>query len=749
MKKQFMAATAVIALSVPAAVQAQSQTATASSRGGIEEIIVTAEKRAANVQDVPVAITVLNGDALEKIGGSNFTDIAKMAPSMTFQDGGNPAVSSISLRGVGTFAYGIGVESSVLVVVDDIALAQQSQALTDLVDIERIEVLRGPQSTLFGKSASAGVISVTTKQPSDRFTARAEVKVTDDDEQRYALSLSGPITNTLAFRVSGTVSRYDGNVRNLYTGKMINGKKSDSVFAKLRWEPSDSFDATLFGHYNKTRTECCGAPLRSLSPSARLLFIPSFTPAVFAPGVVPGKANTKLVSDMVATPTGKDRGVALKMNWGIGEHTLTSITSLNRYSFRDYGEIDNSAVDVLGYLTGGRMHGGVSQHGVYGTHSFSQELRLTSPDKPFKYVLGAYYADNDLTREFERGPVVSVGNFSATSESKSYALFGQADWRFAEKVGLVAGARINRENIAYTFTNNVYGQNFHGSNGDTAFTGKLGLQYMPSKDVMLFATYARGYKGQTYDLTTSFNAAIAALQPVKAEHADSYEVGMKGTFLDRRLMFNVTAFTTDYRNFQAQSLEPTVGGALRLDNVGSLRTRGVEVEWMARPVQNFTLSGGLAYIDAKIKKYPNAQCYAGQTVAQGCVSGRQDLAGAYLSNAPKWKANIVADYTVELPSLPFDANISMAYSWQSKVQYQLSQDPTTIQKAFGITDLNIGIKERESGRYSVTLFARNVFNKHYASGLFNYVQLFGAESVTQFLPRDFSRYVGVSVAVSY
>lgn len=751
MKKQFMTAAAVVALSVPVAGQAQTQSdaAAPSSRGGIEEIIVTAEKRSANVQDVPVAMTVLNADALEKIGGSNFTDIAKMAPSMTFTNGGNPAVSSMSLRGVGTFAYGIGVESSVLVVVDDIALAQQSQALTDLVDIERVEVLRGPQSTLFGKSASAGVVSVTTKAPSDSFTAHAEVKVTNDDEQRYALSLSGPITNTLAFRVSGALSRYDGNVRNLYNGKMQNGRNSDSLFAKLRWEPSDNFDATLFGHYNKTRSECCAVPFRSLSPAARLLRIPTLDASVFAPGITASKSNTKGIADLVANPTGKDRGIALKMNWHIGDHTLTSITSLDRYTFRDYGETDNSAVDVLSYLSGGKLHGGVSQGGRYGTHAFSQELRLTSPEKPFKYVLGAYYADNDLTRSFVRGPLISVANFDASSESKSYALFGQADWKFADTFSLIAGARINRENISYKYKSNITGATYGRSDGDTAFTGKLGLQYQPSRDLMFFATYARGYKGQTYDLTSSFNAAIAALQPVKAEHADSYEVGMKGTFLDRHLMFNVTAFNTDYRNFQAQSLEPTVGGALRLDNVGSLRTRGVEVEWMARPVSNFTLSGGLAYIDATIKKYPNAQCYAGQTVAQGCVKGAQDLAGARLSNAPKWKANIVADYKVELPSLPFDANISMAYTWQSKVQYQLSQDPTTIQSAYGVADFNIGIKERENSRYSVTLFARNLFNKHYASGLFNFAQLFGAESVQQYLPRDFSRYVGISVGVSY
>lgn len=748
MKTQWMATTALIALSLPAGGYAQS-TSKAAPSAEIQEIIVTAEKRSANVQDVPVALTVISGDEIARVGGSNFTDLAKLAPSMTFQNGGNPAVSSISLRGIGTFAYGIGVESSVLVVVDDIALAQQSQALTDLVDIERVEVLRGPQSTLFGKSASAGVISVTTKAPSNQFTAHAELKITDDDEQRYAASISGPISSTLAFRISGALNRYDGNVRNLFNDRMENGRKSDSVFAKLRWEPSDSFDATLFGHYNKTRTECCAVPFRSLSPQARLLRIPALTAAVFAPGIVASTSNVDAIADTLANPTSKDRGAALKMNWHVGDHTLTSITAINRYTFRDYAETDNSAVDILAILTGGALHGGVSQMGQYGTDSFSQELRLTSPDGPLKYVVGAYYSDNDLTRAFQRGPLIAVTNFNATSESKSAALFGQAEWSFLDRTSVIAGLRINREEINYKFQNNLNAEKFARFDDDTAVTGKFGLQHHASDDVMLFATYARGYKGQSYDLTSSFNAAIAALQPVKAEHSDSYEAGMKGTFLDRRLVFNVTAFATDYRNFQAQSLEPTLGGALRLDNVGSVRTRGVELEWIAKPSSQFTLSGGAAYVDATIKKYPRAQCYGGQTAAQGCVGGVQDLAGARLSNAPKWKANIVGDYTVDLPGLPFDANISLGYTWQSAVQYQLSQDPTTIQKAYGIADLNIGIKERDNGRYSVTLFARNLFDKHYATGLFNFQQLLGAESVQQYLPRDFSRYLGVNISVSY
>lgn len=748
MRNRLMAATALVALMTPFVAQAQSGERPP-PRAVIEEIIVTAEKRSANVQDVPVAVTVVSGETLEQIGGNDFTDIAKMAPSMTFQNGGNPQVSSLSLRGVGTFAYGVGVESSVLVVVDDVALAQQAQALTDLVDVERVEVLRGPQSTLFGKSASAGVVSVTTKAPSVSFTARGELKLTDDDEQRFAASLSGPITETLGFRVSGAISRYDGRIKNLYTNKMQGGRKSDSVNGKLRWEPSSGFDATLSGHFNKTRTECCGAPFRSLSPAARMFRIPALTPVLFSPGIVASKSNTEVWIDTVAEPTSTDRGGSLKMNLDVGEHVLTSVTALGRYSYTDFGETDNSALDVLNYLTGGKLHGGVSQNGVYGTHAFNQEIRLTSPNNPFKYVAGAYYSDTDLTRQFRRGPVVSVTNFNANAESKNYALFGQIDWSFVKNTSLIAGLRLNREDIRYAFRNNLKSETFSRSDSDTAVTGKVGLQHHFSQEVMVFGTYSRGYKGQTYDLTSSFNAAIAALQPVKAEHSNNFELGMKGTFLDRRLIFNLTAFNTDYRNFQAQSLEPTIGGALRLDNVGSLRTRGIEAEWVARPIENFTLSGGMAYIDATIRKYPNAQCYAGQTAAQGCVNGKQDLAGITLSNAPKWKANILGEYTAELPGMPFDATVSLGYTWQSKVQYQMSQDPATIQNAYGIADFNIGFKERENGRYTVTLFARNLFNKHYASGLFNFAQLFGAESVQQYLPRDFSRYIGINIAVQY
>lgn len=749
-RKTLLLTVALGALVSPAAhAQAAGPDGAHASREAPADIIVTAEKRSANIQDVPVAITVISADALAKTGATSFTDLTRLAPSMTYQEGGNPAVSTISLRGVGTFAYSIGVESSVLVMVDDVALAQQAQALSDLVDIERVEVLRGPQSTLFGKSASAGVVSVTTRDPSDRVTAKASVMITDDNEQRYSVSLSGPITDTLGLRVSGALGRWEGNVYNVASGKLLNGRDTDSVRGKLRWEPSAGVDFTLSGHYSRMGSNCCASILRSVSPDARLLAVSSLTLDKFAPGITPGPNNTMVSYGDEPVANSRDRGGSLKANIMIGDHQLTSVTAYNHYSLADAAETDMSAIDVLTLLTRGFASGGISQSGSYDTKAFSQELRLTSPKGPFSYVAGLYYANNDLARTFRRGPFVSVAGFNAKSKSKSYAVFGQTDWRFLSNTSLIAGLRVNREDISYQFTNTVTNKSFSGSDSDMAVTGKVGLQHYLSDDIMLFATYSRGYKGQAYDLTSSFNAAVSARQPVKAEHANNYEVGVKSAFFDRRIILNLTAFNTDYSNFQAQALEPTLGGALILDNVGSLRTRGVEAEILARPSSAFTLSGGLTYTDAKIRSYPAAQCYAGQTEALGCVNGSQDLSGASLSNSPRWKANVLAGYRVDLPSLPFDADLSLGYSWQSKVQYQLSQDPNTIQGAYGIANASITFIERENKHYSVSVFARNLFNQHYAAGLYNFTQVYRAPVITHWIGRDFERFLGVNVTVSY
>src|SRR5882757_2283072 len=201
------------------------------------EIVVTAEKRTENLQNVPISVDVVSGDTLTRANVSAFSDLAKFTPSMTMTAGDQPANSAIVIRGVGTFAFSVAAEPSVLVVIDDVAVGYQAQAFTDLVDIDRVEVLNGPQSTLFGKSASAGLVNVTTKAPTDSFSYFGDVKATTDHEQRASLSVSGPITDTLSFRLSGSFRYWGGNVDNLTTGHKLNDDHTSSVRGKLRWQP--------------------------------------------------------------------------------------------------------------------------------------------------------------------------------------------------------------------------------------------------------------------------------------------------------------------------------------------------------------------------------------------------------------------------------------------------------------------------------------------------------------------------------
>src|SRR5580698_7310689 len=257
----------------------------------LAEIVVTAEKRSENLQQVPISVDVVSGDTLTKANVSAFSDLAKFTPSMTMTAGDQPANSAIVIRGVGTFAFSVAAEPSVLVVIDDVAVGYQAQAFTDLVDIDRVEVLNGPQSTLFGKSASAGLVNVTTKAPTDTFTYFGDIKATTDNEQRATLSVSGPISDTLSFRLSGSFRYWGGNVNNVATGERIDDDRTGAVRTKLQWKPNDNLTAQFTLHYSEDRADCCGVPLVRLDSGALLFGKAGLPASVAIPGINPGPNN--------------------------------------------------------------------------------------------------------------------------------------------------------------------------------------------------------------------------------------------------------------------------------------------------------------------------------------------------------------------------------------------------------------------------------------------------------------------------
>ncbi|HUA26773.1 MAG TPA: TonB-dependent receptor [Steroidobacteraceae bacterium] len=743
----------------------------------LAEIVVTAQKRMENMQRVPIAVTVISAETLEKANVSEFADLAKFAPSMTMTVADQPANSSIIIRGIGTFAFSIAAEPSVLVVIDDVAVGFQAQAFTDLVDLEQVEVLNGPQSTLFGKSASAGVINVTTKAPTNTLTYFGDVRVTNDDEQRYTSSVSGPLSDTVSYRVSIAARSYGGNLDNLATGYKIDDDHTAALRSKIRWQPNDRTDFTLAAHYTGDHAHCCGWPLTRLDPGALLYGVPALTQSVIAPGIIPSSNNTAVRVNQVPIASVSDVGISSHVDRDFGEATLLSISAVNQYKLHDLTDYDTTDADVLQYLTpytntepAGSVpastttqeHGGLLQGGDVVVKTISQEFRLRSDGRrALNYLLGAYYSNENLLRNFGRGfgaNSEAVANYRAQTHYDNYALFGQTGWLILPRTTLITGLRVNREVSSYTFDN--YYKVFHlpatdepNSDVNTVTTGKLGLQYQLTDALMAFAFAARGYKGVAYDLTSGTTPREAAYFPVKPEKSNDYEAGVRSEWLNRRLVLNATVYNTDYTDFQVQTIAPYLMNTAILANIPKVRTRGLEFEAIAQVTANLHANVGYAYNDARAIDYPLGQCYNGETMPSTCTSSSafQNLDGATLPNAPKSKEIIGLDYLKRVPGLPLEADLNVSSVWQSAENFVITRDPGTLQPAYGITNLSLTLTPRRNRRFSVAFFCNNLFDRHYAANMANVRGNYTFPTLTgsaynQQLPRDFDSYFGVRVA---
>nr|WP_254602617.1 TonB-dependent receptor [Sphingomonas bacterium] len=708
------------------------------------DVIVTANKRAENIQNVPLAVSVIAPAQLAAAGVRNFADLGKIAPSLVVRPAEQPQNSNVSLRGVGTFAFGIGVESSVAVLVDEVPLAFQARAFTDLPDVERIEVLRGPQSTLYGKSASAGLVNLITRDPTSELRVRANAVGTTDEEAGANFSISGPLTPNLGYVVSAAYNYWDGNVLNRYNDKEVNGRETLNLRGKLRWKPTDTASLTVSLNYVDGNTDV-GRPFVHISPNARLRGNAALTPAVVFPGVTIGPDNQDISNNYDSRTRYSGGGGYVRAEIGVlNDLNLVTITSYDRFHLYDYLDQDDTSSTAT--------VGSNNQIGQFRSEQETQEVRLQSPgDKPFRYTVGGYGARVIFERPFVRGPYFSLANWNARAQSNQYAGFAQVDWTVVPSLTLTGGGRVQHERVSYRYRDNLANTSFSGAANDTAGTYRASARYAFTPDVSAFATYATGYKGQTYDLTTGFNANRAAAGPIRPERSRDKEVGVRSQFLDRRVTLNATYFDTTYRNLQAQTIETLADGTsnYRLTNVGRLNTKGVEVEASARVAQDFNLNGAVTYLDARYTSFPVAQCYPLQTAAQGCTGspGRQNLTGTRAIQAPKWKFNVSADYS---PSLGGHLRGVAQANWQYQTKVFFTPvDPETIQGAYHIVNVGLGARD-EDRRWEVVAFVNNVFDQQYYGSLVNTAGNFGSNIATQaVLPRDSRRYGGLRLALNF
>lgn len=724
------------------------------------EILVTARKRIENVQDVSESITVTSGEAIETLQIVQPSDLTRIAPALTFRDNPIPTSSGFAIRGIGTSTFSSTVEQSVSTVVDGVVLGQP-QSAASLIDIDRVEVLEGPQGLLFGKNASAGLVNIVTKTPRlGKLAAEASVTVGTDGELRNTGVLNLPIGDTLAVRFVGFRNRTDGFIENKFLNQSYNGEKNYGFRGKLLFEPSDTVSLLVSADYAKDTSVCCFSTARKLGTNANLTnFFRQY-------GITPGPDNRDVIAGKPfgvypGAPLRVYKGISGQLDVDLGGLELTSITAFrNNHYILDF-DGDQSPAERFDY-----------NGGDYNYKQFSQELRLASPaGQKIEWLAGLFYFSSKNIVDFRAGgrllgpalPLV-VAVIETDFRSKSYAGFGSVTWNASDALRLRVGGRLTRDDlrarrVAYDLPGSLPGSSaiIGSTAGDTTeegattnFSWKVTGEYDVTPGVMVYANAARGYKGPGLASSGILTPGVDPI--IRPEKVWAYDLGIKASFLDNRATFNAALFYEDFTDFQTQIYDTSTNPpGFRTTNAGGLKTKGVQAQLAFRPAPGLSLNANGIYADAKYQDLDGLSCPYAWTVptpTNGCrlVGGRPviDASGNRLANAPKFKFNLAANYEA---SLSDGVNLLLAtdYSWRSDEQFSANGDPLTIQPAFGTWNGSVGLS-LDGGKWELRAFVRNLLDKDYVTLLApNSADTSGGYA--QYLSRYSDRQFGVTMRV--
>ena len=693
----------------------------------LKAVTVTATRREASLQQVPVAVSVVDGEQLERENRNSVASIVQQVPSLNFRTGASNKDTSLFIRGVGTISTSPGVEPTVATVIDGVVFGRPGQSTLDLLDIERLEVLRGPQGTLFGKNASAGVLNITTRAPGEETHGFVEQSYYSGNESRTRFGIGGAlIPGTLKGSVSTLFGSYDGNVDNKANGQEVNGYNRKGVRGKLVFTPSDDLSLTLAADYLKSRDDAPnGVVAKSLLPA-------------FSSALAPVRAdsdNRDVVSDYRSHVDDTNKGLSAQLDWNLGDYTLTSITAWRGWDNTQWQDGDRLASISAAFP-------GIEDKGELEYNQYSQELRLASPKGQFlEYVGGLFYMhgkDEETYRRTLRTTTATqqgIADYSTTNDS--YAVFGESTLNFTERLRGIAGLRWTHDDLEYdhrrvsTSAVAVNGiqpaTSSSGSVDEDGWSGRLGVQYDLTDAITSYLTYSRGYKGPAYNVF--FNMQPRDTDALKPETSNSWEAGLKASLWNNRLTTNVAVFHTEYQNYQANFFDSVAGQVVtRLINAGSVKSEGVELDFALQATSQLKFSGAVAYTKARIDEFA---CPAG--AAASC-----NVNGKPLPYSPDWKSYVRADYSIPLDN-GLDIELGTDFSWQSKVQYDISQNADTIQGAYGIWNASVALADYNEG-WRVALLAKNLADKSYSPLLAT-----GGNYVYRAVPRDDERYFGIQL----
>jgi iron complex outermembrane receptor protein len=699
----------------------------------LDEIIVTSTLREKSVQDIPITVAVLGAQQIEKADIHGADGIANHVPGLHYANFA-PGQTLFAMRGVGSFDDGAGLDNSVALFLDGVYVGRGAGVNFDMFDLERIEVLKGPQGALFGRNTIGGAISVVTAKPADEFAAK--IAVTGGNEGIFRLQglITGPISENLSAKLVVSHRRHDGFVRNVLLGKSVNDEDRTSIRGQIKLDAGNS-EWVVSADWMQDETEDNGRFLYVNNPNGA-------DNLAIATGFGSGRSNPQTTAEPLEGFNNREsKGISLNGEIVFDNGTLTTITS--------YREVDTDwEMPSVGSPLGpslnaipGRFGIGVIDDIEEQINTFSQELRWTSnTGGDLEYVVGAYFftEDTDRPEQFRldlntvQGGQVTIGNeFTRTqNESTSYALYGQAQWDFAEQWSLLVGGRYSHDEKDYTaiavncgnseavraaagFPNFPNCQGVGGSLRIIAetfersakvsfddFSPMASIQYRPNEDVMLFATISTGYKSGGF--AGSQGVAAAATTPVKAEGVTSYEVGLKSTLAGGSVRFNATGFYMDYKDLQIVRFGPVPGsafGSFLTTNIGSADIYGAEVELDWAVTDQFTLSGSYAFLD---------------TEANELVINGTDFSGLDLRQAPKNSFSFTADYDMPLENGMGDVNFNANLNHTDKSHNDFATAAQTLSEAKTLLDAQVSWTTA-SGKYKVALWGKNITDKNYVA----------------------------------
>jgi iron complex outermembrane receptor protein len=748
------------------------------NRGDV--IIVTARRRAETAQAVPLAISVIRGDSIEATGNFNVVKLQQLAPTLQVYTS-NPRNTSVNIRGLGV-PFGLtsdGFEQGVGIYVDDVYNSRVAAATFDFLDVQQVEVLRGPQGTLYGKNTTAGAINITTNQPTFDFEGRAELTTGNLDYKQGKAAISGPLSDTVAMRIAvGTTSRR-GTLYNTQTQRYINEQDNLGVRGQLLFKPNDDLSVTLSGDYSRQDPYGYGTAFVRVGTTQRALSrqYDALVAAVNAanPGrnyAVPSRNVYDRLTDLDAPlqAVNKIGGASLKVKWAVGPGTLTSVSAWRFWDWKPQNDRDFTGLSIVSASQNPSQQNQYSQEFRYnyegdkidfgvGLFGFKQRidtqgLERQGTDASRWNLTGAQAADASILSGLTANNVQFL-------KSDSAALYGQASYKLTPELTIQPGIRINYDKkegfyqrVVTTGAGQVISCSPAPASGNTLaaqcgvyqpqstspsaskwnFSYDFNVNYKLANDVLFYATYAKSFKtlgiNQNGLPLTTANLPDLSASTVKPESVNHFEVGLKTQFWDRKATFNISAYITEIKDFQA-TVNGGQFGTVRgyLANAEKVRSQGVEADFKVRPSDRFTAYVNAAYTDAKYVKFSNAPCppelsggtfvaadgsqtpgpagVPGSLIARSCDISGQDLPGV-----SKYALSYGAEVNAPVNLLAKEGQVYLGVDGNYRSSFGSNASPSIYTKIDGYALTNFRAGFRGEG-FDIFGWVRNAFDVSY------------------------------------